>query len=509
MRPAFNVLNQGWIPVINGDGDRELLGIRETLARAHELKEISDPSPLEEYSVYRFLGLFLMDALRPKKKSSIRAILQAGRFDMEQIEAYIAQCQAEGVSFDIFDEARPFLQSKFESNEKTSIKPAFKIDCTYPAETGHTHFVHDPVDNSMYQPDKAFRLVLASYVFCFSAGRGYYYSVYGAPPLFGVIMGHSLFETLVATLLPIDQLIPFDDSPVLWRNRFPIVSGKKVSKVSWLQGMLFPARMIQLIPNLDGTVSEVFYMGGEKFENPDSWIEPYATRRLSKGELKPILPMERDAIWRNISDIINIKLDHASPLLKCYESLHKYETTRIALYGILAEEGKAKVLMWCRYDLSLPCMLIEDEEIEKALKDVITRAEQIRNALLFSFERPKEKDLKRSANSEFFLDESFERRYNRQNVKNIIYWAPSYAREKVSARFDAFCQEQIMDICSNCSSKEELFLRCVSFKKDAIKYAVKIFEDTFSGTWVSAGTQALLVNKEMMLKKILYMLVKQ
>ena len=93
MRPSFNVLNDPWIPVVAQDGERSLLGIRETLRRAPELKEISVVSPLEEFSVYRFLSVFLMDALRPKRGPTIKKLLRQGFFDMEQIEAYISLCE--------------------------------------------------------------------------------------------------------------------------------------------------------------------------------------------------------------------------------------------------------------------------------------------------------------------------------------------------------------------------------------------------------------------------------
>ena len=83
MRPSFNVLDEPWIPVVGLDGSREILGIRETLRRSPELKEISAVSPLEEFSVYRFLSVFLMDALRPRRNSTINKLLQQGSFDME------------------------------------------------------------------------------------------------------------------------------------------------------------------------------------------------------------------------------------------------------------------------------------------------------------------------------------------------------------------------------------------------------------------------------------------
>lgn len=126
MRPSFNVLDAPWIPMVTLDGTKELLGIRETLNRAQELKEISVVSPLEEFSVYRFLSVFLMDALRPKRTSAIKKLLKQGCFDMEQIEEYISLCEEEGVSFDLFDEERPFMQSV--PQEKLTAKPITNID---------------------------------------------------------------------------------------------------------------------------------------------------------------------------------------------------------------------------------------------------------------------------------------------------------------------------------------------------------------------------------------------
>ena len=37
MKPSFNLLDRGWIPVVFPDGSIQELGIRETLEKAHEL----------------------------------------------------------------------------------------------------------------------------------------------------------------------------------------------------------------------------------------------------------------------------------------------------------------------------------------------------------------------------------------------------------------------------------------------------------------------------------------
>ena len=97
MNASFNVLTQGWIPVIDLEGGRKKLGILDTLKNAHELKAISDASAMVEYSLYRFLSVFLMDALRPKDKETLEDLLEEGAFDPESIDDYITLCEWSGV----------------------------------------------------------------------------------------------------------------------------------------------------------------------------------------------------------------------------------------------------------------------------------------------------------------------------------------------------------------------------------------------------------------------------
>ena len=157
MSVSFNVLDAPWIPVITAGGEEELLGIRQTLLRAHELREISSASPLEEYSVYRFLGLFLMDALRPRRESDIEDLLDAGRFDPAAIEDYIALCEREGVSFDLFDDKRPFLQCPRDDSLDGEPKSVSVLDCTKPSGNNHTHFLHASGAEDRQSPDRAMR----------------------------------------------------------------------------------------------------------------------------------------------------------------------------------------------------------------------------------------------------------------------------------------------------------------------------------------------------------------
>lgn len=383
MRATFNVLDRGWIPVDCEDGTRKLLGIRQALAQAHTLREISDPSPLDEYSLYRFLGLFLMDALRPKKKSSIRSLLQAGCFDMEQIESYIARCHSEGVSFDLFDEERPFLQSKYDSSLDGKEKPVSALDCTLPSGNNHTHFIHALPE--ALSADQALKKLLSSYWFCTAGAQGYPSGVYGAPPYLGVIHEKTLFGTLVNLLIPTDSIgFSFDDPPVLWRGTEPVGQKLEVGRTSWLRGMLFPTRRIHLNPDENGSVISVFLSQGENYVNKDAWRDPYATYRSNESTVFPLRPHADTPIWRNVCDILDIPGGHASQAVNLYRSLHGEQNIHMTLYGV--ETSQASYLSVQRHDLRLPLSLADDERID-LLKSCVLAANQLCRALRRALEQ--------------------------------------------------------------------------------------------------------------------------
>ena len=88
MEPSFDVLKDPWIPVEDLNGETHELSILDALSRAHELRSVCDVSPLVEYSVYRFLVVFLMDALRPQRLSDIEDMLDGGSFDWKASGKY-------------------------------------------------------------------------------------------------------------------------------------------------------------------------------------------------------------------------------------------------------------------------------------------------------------------------------------------------------------------------------------------------------------------------------------
>jgi len=381
MRTSFNVLDDPWIPVVEADGRKALLGIRETLRRAQELKEISTTSPLEEFCVYRFLSVFLMDALRPKRITSLTELLKKGCFCMEQIESYIALCKGEGVTFDLFDEKRPFLQSAYVQQWDKEPKPVSNLDCFLPSGNNHLHFEHKRAEEYAIPVERAARLLLVVQQFCAAEGRGYSYGINGLPPYFGVVKAGNLFETLVYTLIPVRSIeIPLDDPPVIWRSTEPVGSKKEVGQTSWLRGMQFPARRVQLqLPDENGLVSKVYLSQGENFVNKDSWTDPFVTYRTLETGRAPLRPKGDKPIWRSMHDIIGINGNRASQLLTQYVRLSDALYVDVTLYGV--ETSQASYLDVVRKDVRFRADITECDEAIKLLKRSVEAAEHLARRL--------------------------------------------------------------------------------------------------------------------------------
>lgn len=115
----FNVLYEPWMGVIDMDGNETLVGLRDYLVNAHLYKCSAEN---KQFAVLRRLQqrlaeTFVMDIFGINIDAEA-ALINAGHFDADEIDAYIRNCKNSGVSFDLFDENRPFMQTDKKTFEK-------------------------------------------------------------------------------------------------------------------------------------------------------------------------------------------------------------------------------------------------------------------------------------------------------------------------------------------------------------------------------------------------------
>lgn len=106
----LNVITDKWIRVQNLDGFIEMIGIREAIVNAEKYRCIAmaDEDPMYEYCVYRLLGGFVQAAYHIDRQ--IEWLEDSIPFDASTFDAYVAKCEGNGTSFDVFDKEKPFMQ---------------------------------------------------------------------------------------------------------------------------------------------------------------------------------------------------------------------------------------------------------------------------------------------------------------------------------------------------------------------------------------------------------------
>lgn len=422
MRASFNVLDAPWIPVVRLDGGRELLGIRQALRRAPELREISAVSALEEYSVYRFLSVMLMDALRPKRVSSIKKLLKQGQFDMDEIEGYFSLCESEGVSFDLFDEQRPFMQAGYLKDGDNELKTVGRLDYAQPCGNNHSHFEHKSAELYELPIADVFPKLLAINIFAINGGSGYQPSIsssQGKNPYMMLINGANLFETLCFMLLPASEH-DYDESRSAEWMSIPEIKKDQVPDTSYFRMMLYPVRSVLLVPDEgQDSIRSIYYSIGYPLPPKGVWRDPNAAYCLKKVKTDDsnaerwyaVVPKEDVAPWRNYAEII--RSTGRPEVLERYVKYDRgWQNVSITLYGLVNDN--ATCLNTVRCSLRIQRRLLESEYRENivfacikavdSIEAVLKRALRVglRNEKADAKDKKKENDQIKEAASSYY-----------------------------------------------------------------------------------------------------------
>ena len=382
MSVQYSLLDEPWLTAVTRTGEPLACGIREVLKQAHTLRALIDASPLVEYGLYRLLCVLLMDALRPQETEDLQDILEAGRFDAEQLERYYAQCAQDGCTFDLFDAERPFLQAPYRPAWDKAAKPACVLDVTIPSGNNHTHFDHRDNAEIGFSYAQAARLLPAVQVFCTAAAQGYPSGPNGAPPYFALVQGDNLFETLVLSMIDLDSVQgAFDDPPAVWRSAMEIEPKQVVAETSWLYGMLFPARRVTLIPDEHTqTVRKIYFCQGMNYLATQNWTDPYVTYHLNEKGRFAWRPKQERPVWRNLDALLKNKHKLRPRVLEQFASLKQgQDHAHVVLYGVQTDQASYIDIM--RHDLQIPTAAMQNPYAATLVEGCIGLSEQLAKVL--------------------------------------------------------------------------------------------------------------------------------
>jgi CRISPR system Cascade subunit CasA len=365
----FYVSEQPCIPVVQR-GQPKLVTLQDALVHANEYTDVQHDVSILEFGLYRLLTAFVLDIffVEPGEQLdtlALSTLLDEGHFDATRIDAYLEKYHHE---FDLFSEKRPFLQTAGLMSE---LKPISSMMPIIPSGTNAVHFHRAHEDEYSVSPAEALAVLASVAPFMTEGGRGLSPSINGAPPIYVLVQGNTLFETLclnIAATPP--KFARAEDAPAWRSSRMP---GEERQDAGHVESLTWRPRRVQLALEEDGTaISSIRFEAGDstRFE----WRDPSAAYRLTEKGSMIVRMHEGRELWRDSGPLLLLsRSDKAErPLLVTQFSrlrregvLPRKTSLALSLYGIRTyEKGankKMKIFEWQREHLSIPSSLLSED----------------------------------------------------------------------------------------------------------------------------------------------------
>lgn len=418
MSVSFNLTDQKWIPCVFLDGTSGELGLLDTLAQAHEIREIHDASPLVTVSLHRLLLAILHRNFGPESPTKWRELWNAGSFDAEILEDYLGKHYA---GFDLFDKDHPFYQVK--SIPDGWLKPVSILVHDISASSSSPLFSH--ASNQPIPARIAARALVAQQTY--SLGGTLSREIGAKPGAQGgrlvpgvmlILTGKTLFETLMLNMVcynpannePADFYQAYNgtepDIPV-WENYMPTRYAARPCRgyIDYLTWQMRRIKLGNFVSNgKDTLVCTAALAGGWEFNTDFAAKDPAMAYRLNKTPKnndpeqnqpwmawKPdrtrLLWRDCDALLRNFDPQPGEKSERPKVIDWISRLQPKKRDYLIDVHGVWYEPGhQVNIYFWRHERLPLPASYLESESIVATLQSCLHIVEQrvakpLRNAL--------------------------------------------------------------------------------------------------------------------------------
>jgi len=413
--PSFNLTSEPWLPCTwIGRAGAEEVSLQEALLRAHEVRELGDPSPLVTVALHRLLLAAVHRVYNgPPDVPSWERIWRRGAFDAAQVRDYLDRWRDR---FDLFADDYPFYQVAGLSFEYEA--PISRL--VHEAASGNNPTLFDHSLDSApaaLSPAQAARYLVAQQAFgigglvSFEKGQDpkVYKSADNAPLVKGavaLVKGPSLFHTLLLNLHRYNPAegVPFApavdegaDGPA-WEAEEPTRAEDRWPR-GYLDLLTWQSRRVRLHPELDEAgrivVRRAVIMKGYQF--PDGFQRQGRetmlafTKRLKANAGEDPWPAvafeEGRALWRDSLSLlqsVSEKRRHPQTLawlgtLVSHGAIDRAATLPVDFCGLATD--RAKVLFWRHERLPVPAAYLQDDGLVGALDRALALAEKVAGVL--------------------------------------------------------------------------------------------------------------------------------
>ena len=404
MTASFNLIDEPWVPCAMLDGSRQTLGLRDVLARAHDIAEINGESPLVIAALHRLLLAVLYRNFSVQSTEDWRSLWERGEWDACHLDAYFEQWRCR---FDLFDEDKPFYQVSGLDWDKGSSSARL----LFHQDNNATLFTHlSASEPPRLTPAESVRLLMGFMAFDVGGlktserGRQSAKAAMLNKGAVVLVKGETLFKTLMLNLCRYD---PEDGEPWDFDSENDIPAWERSEETrpadrrpdGYLDLLTWQSRRIRLQPQLDEDgstiVKNVVIMKG--FQPSEGYtIRGKETmlafqenpRATGKQDPWPAVTLkEGRALWRDSLALFYMRsvnsdrpqvLDWLSDLVS--EGIISRSTTiPVDLLGL--GSNRAKIEFWRHERLPLPLAYLDNNDLVDKLGDARDLAEGVARGL--------------------------------------------------------------------------------------------------------------------------------
>lgn len=360
MTPSFNLVDQPWIPCTDEAGQLVELSLRETLASASHLREISGDSPVVTAALHRLLLAILHRVHDGPSGYDSWGELWAdgtGGWDREAVDTYLV---GQRENFDLFHPEWPFYQAA-DARVKEKSVAGMVLDVAS-GNNGTLFDHHTETEGLELTPAQAARHLVAAQAFGLAGLSGLKQKFTYAPCVGGVlflVQGETLAQTLLLNLLRYSDRLPMpkrkgegqSDRPA-WEVDDPHQPAGRTIPNGYVDYLTWQNRRILLKPEarLDGTIvvrqmtmAPGLRMDGD-VQNP---MMHYDANNRAQRPL-PLRFSESKALWRDSSALFRLRTEGLRPPLAVdwlaelglQGEVERSQTRRIFALGMANDQAK-------------------------------------------------------------------------------------------------------------------------------------------------------------------------
>ena len=295
----YNVLTEPWVSVLDAHGCLCQVSLLDVIQHADQYTMVSYPMAMVESSVLLFLINFVTDAYVVHHQNAVamddddewddgdNKPVQFPRvgehIDMAVIDAYVHHCLSEGVSFDLFDPVKPFMQM-WGNDPEGALEPIAKIVPNVPYGN-NSKFIENCVNPKTLSCRPADVLPLLITYARYAPAQGgceAKSNLNGDDLLFFFRKGKNLLDTILLNIIRVGRggnSVATQQYGTPWyRCMDKVVENTSFpdNQLGWLNGTFFMRHVFRLIYDENG-ISQVLFRYGIKVKNDQypTWRDPY------------------------------------------------------------------------------------------------------------------------------------------------------------------------------------------------------------------------------------------